>query len=121
MRESGAPVTEEEVNEFYTRGEKPVGGAAHLPRARSPHPQDPVMLTRITIEHCERARSHGVLYTELFWNWTGLKHFYGFEAGQAAIIEGLKIAEERFGIKGRLIPAIDREAPLRTPSNSWKK
>lgn len=110
VRESGAPVTQEQVNEFYTRGEKPVG-VLRIFRALEAHIlKDPAMLKRITVEHLKAAASHGVRYTELFWNWTGLKHFYSFADGQAAIIEGLKEGERLYGIKGRLIPAIDREA-----------
>ena len=110
VRESEAPVTEEEVNEFFTRGEKPVG-VLRIFRALEEHIlKKPEMLRRITVEHMASAREHGVRYIEFFWNWTGLKRHFSYEAGQRAIIEGLREGEARFGIVGRLIPSIDREA-----------
>lgn len=110
VRESEAPVTEEEVNEFFTRGEKPVG-VLRIFRALEAHIlKKPEMLRRITVEHMASARAHGVRYIEFFWNWTGLKRHFSYEAGQQAIIEGLREGEARYGIVGRLIPAVDREA-----------
>ena len=49
-------------------------------------------------------------YIELFWNWTGLKHFMTYAEGQDAIVAGLIEGEEKYGIVGRLVPSIDREA-----------
>lgn len=110
VRESNAPVTQAEIDEFFTRGEKPVG-VLRIFRALEAHIlTKPAMLKRITLEHLEAAASHGVRYIELFWNWTGLKHAMSYEAAQSAIVEGLREGEGRYGIVGRLVPAVDREA-----------
>lgn len=110
VRESNAPVTSEEITEFFTRGEKPVG-VLRIFRALEEHILvKPEYLKRITIEHIESVSKLGVKYIELFWNWTGLKRHYGFNEGAQAIVSGIHEARERFGVEARLIPAIDREA-----------
>lgn len=110
VRESNAPITEETVRSFYIRGEKPVG-VLHIFRTLEKEIlKFPSMLTRIAYEHLETAAAQGVHYTEIFWNWTGLKHAMGYQEAQDAILEGFDRAEKNFGIIARLIPAIDREA-----------
>ena len=110
VRLSGADVTETEIAGFYTRGDKPVGVLRIFRALEAKILKEPGYLKRITLEHMRRAASQGVRYIEFYWNWTGLKHFMTYEAAQAAIVEGLKEGEGLFGTKGRLVPAIDREA-----------
>lgn len=107
---SGSPVTEEEIQGFYTRGEKPVGVLRIFRALESSILTKPEYLKRITIEHMESVAKEGVRYIEFFWNWTGLKHSMTYEAAQSAIVEGLKEGETKCGVVGRLIPSIDREA-----------
>lgn len=107
---SGSPVTPDEIAEFYTRGDKPVGVLRIFRALETSILKDPAYLKRITVEHMERVATQGVRYIEFFWNWTGLKHFMTYEAAQTAIVEGLREGEAKFGVVGRLIPSIDREA-----------
>lgn len=110
VKASGAPVSQEEIDGFFTRGDKPVG-VLRIFRALEEHILiKPEMLTRITYEYLQDCKKHGIRYTEFFWNYTGLARHYTFEAAQAAIIEGIHQGEKDFGVIGRLIPSIDREA-----------
>lgn len=110
VKTSGAPVSQEEIDGFFTRGDKPVG-VLRIFRALEEHILiKPEMLTRITYEYLQDCKKHGIRYTEFFWNYTGLVRHYSFEAAQAAIIEGIHQGEKDFGVIGRLIPSIDREA-----------
>ena len=110
MKDSGAPISIEEIEGFYTRGEKPVGVLRIFRALETEILKKPEYLKRITVEHLERTAAQGVRYIELFWNWTGLKHFMTYPAAQDAIVEGLIEGEAKYGIVGRLVPAIDREA-----------
>ena len=106
VRLSGAPVTQEEIDGFFTRGDKPVG-VLRIFRALEAHILSrPEFLERIAYEHTVAVSRLGVRYIEYFWNSTGLKHFYSFDEGQKAIIRGLKRAEAECGTVGRLIPSI---------------
>ncbi len=110
VKTSGAPVSQEEIDGFFTRGDKPVG-VLRIFRALEEHILiKPEMLTRITYEYLQDCKKHGIRYTEFFWNYSGLARHYSFEAAQAAIIEGIHQGEKDFGVIGRLIPSIDREA-----------
>lgn len=110
VKASGAPVSQEEIDGFFTRRDKPVG-VLRIFRALEEHILiKPEMLTRITYEYLQDCKKHGIRYTEFFWNYTGLARHYSFEAAQAAIIEGIHQGEKDFGVIGRLIPSIDREA-----------
>lgn len=110
VKASGAPVSQEEIDGFFTRGDKPVG-VLRIFRALEEHILiKPEMLTRITYEYLQDCKKHGIRYTEFFWNYTGLARHYSFEVAQAAIIEGIHQGEKDFGVIGRLIPSIDREA-----------
>lgn len=110
VRDSGAPIPMAEIEGFYTRGEKPVGVLRIFRALESSILKKPEYLKRITLEHLERTAAQGVRYIELFWNWTGLKHFMTYAEGQDAIVAGLIEGEEKYGIVGRLVPSIDREA-----------
>ena len=110
VRDSGAPIPMAEIEGLYTRGEKPVGVLRIFRALESSILKKPEYLKRITLEHLERTAAQGVRYIELFWNWTGLKHFMTYAEGQDAIVAGLIEGEEKYGIVGRLVPSIDREA-----------
>lgn len=110
VKASGADVSQETIDEFYTRGEKPVGVLRIFRALESQILNKPEFLKRITLEHMKRVSEQGVRYIEFYWNWTGLKHFMSFEEAQKAIVEGLEEGEKQFGVVGRSIPAIDREA-----------
>ncbi len=109
VKESGALVTQEEIDGFFTRGDKPVG-VLRIFRALEEHILvKPQMLKRITYEYLADCKKHGIRYTEFFWNYTGLARHYSYADAQAAIIEGIHEGERDFGVIGRLIPSIDRE------------
>ena len=110
VRDSDAPISMAEIEGFYTRGEKPVGVLRIFRALESSILKKPEYLKRITLEHLERTAAQGVRYIELFWNWIGLKHFMTYAEGQDAIVAGLIEGEEKYGIVGRLVPSIDREA-----------
>ncbi|MFT3812498.1 MAG: adenosine deaminase [Acidovorax sp.] len=107
-----APLTAEEIDAFYTRGEKPVGVLRVL-RALDRHLiRAPGDLHRITYEYLQDARAHGVRYAEFFWNPTGTVRDsgIGYAAAQDAIVQAIRDAGRDLDIVGRLIPSIDREA-----------
>lgn len=111
---AGAPVplSEQEADAFYIRGEKPVGVLKAL-RALDAHllatPDD---LHRITYEYLQDAASHNVRHAEFFWNPTGTAKQSGipYPVALQAIVRAIKDARADHGIDGWLIPAIDREA-----------
>ena len=109
---AGNPVSREEIDAFYTRGEKPVGVLRVLRALDAQLIQGPTDLYRITYEYLEDVHSHGVRYTEFFWNPTGTVRVSGISYGsaQAAIVLAIRDALRDFGVIGRLIPSIDREA-----------
>ncbi len=112
VQRSQAPLTDEDVAGFYTRGKRPPGVLRVL-RALEQHlVRQPDDLHRLTVEYLEDAAAHGVRYSEFFWNPTGTARDGGvaYPAALAAIVRGIRDAESRFGIVGRLVPAIDREA-----------
>lgn len=107
---SKAPISQREINEFYTRGEKPVG-VLRIFRALEKHILiHAEYLERIAYEHTVRVAKHGVRYIEYYWNYTGLKNHYSYAQAQEAIHRGLERAYQETGILAHLIPAIDREA-----------
>lgn len=111
-RREKAPLSQEDIEAFYTRGEKPVGvlrvlralDAWLLRRADDLH--------RITYEYLQDAAAHNVQYAEFFWNPTGTARDSGipYPRAQEAILRAVADAQADFGITGRLVPAIDREA-----------
>ena len=67
----GAPLSAEEIEAFYTRGEKPVGVLRvlrALDRWLLTRPDD---FHRLAYEYLQDAASHHVRYAEFFWNPTG--------------------------------------------------
>ena len=105
-------LTREEIDGFYTRGERPKG-ILHVLRALDTELiRTPDDLYRITLEYLQDAAEHGVRYAEFFWNPTGTLLHSGMAYGdaQAAIVRAIDDAAQHHGILGRLIPSIDREA-----------
>lgn len=109
------PLSEQEVDAFYARGDKPVGVLKAL-RALDRHllatPDD---LYRITYEYLQDAAAHTVRHAEFFWNPTGTARDSGIACPVAlqAIVRAIADARSDHGIAGWLIPAIDREASPR--------
>jgi adenosine deaminase len=74
------------------------------------HPDD---LHRLAYEYLQDAAAHHVRYAEVFWNPTGTAQQSGvaYPEALAALCRAFADAQADCGIVGRLIPAIDREAP----------
>ena len=111
-RRAGAPLTEDEIEGFYTRGEKPVGVLRVLRALDAQLVRRPDDLHQLTLEYLEDAAAHHVRYGEFFWNPTGTVQTSGiaYRRAQDAIVRAIREAQTQFGITGRLIAAIDREA-----------
>ncbi|MBB3177694.1 adenosine deaminase [Variovorax sp. Sphag1AA] len=111
-RGAGKPLPDDEIEAFYTRGEKPVGVLRVLRALDSELVRSADDLHRLTLEYLEDAASHNVRYGEFFWNPTGTVHESGidYRMAQDAIVRAIHDAERQFGFTGRLIAAIDREA-----------
>jgi adenosine deaminase len=106
------PVSVEEVESFYVRGEKPIGVLRVLRALEQQLLQGPQDLYRLTLEYLQSAASHQVRYAELFWNPTGCARDAGIAYAPAidAMTQALVDAQAQWGIVGRIIPSIDREA-----------
>jgi adenosine deaminase len=109
---AGRPLTDEEIAGFYTRGEKPVGVLRVLRALDASLVRLPEDLYRLTFEYLEDAAAHSVRHAEFSWNPTGTVHVsrIPYRQAQDAIVQAIRDAQARFGIQGRLIGAIDREA-----------
>lgn len=109
---AGHPVSPQEIDAFYTRGEKPVGVLRVLRALDAELIRQPDDLYRITYEYLQDAYAHGVAWSEFFWNPTGTVRVSGiaYADAQDAIVRAIVDAEREIGIIGRLIPSIDREA-----------
>lgn len=107
-----APLTDGEITAFYTRGDKPVGVLRVLRALDEWLLQTPDDLHRITYEYLQSAAAHQVRYAEFFWNPTGTVQHSGmsYAQAQAGVVRAVHDAQRDFGIEGRLIAAIDREA-----------
>ena len=108
-----APLAREEIEAFYTRGEKPVGVLRVLRALDQWLLRTPDDLHRLAYEYLQDAAAHNVRYAEFFWNPTGTVQCSGMSYAQAqdAILAGARDAQRDCGIRGRLVPSIDREAP----------
>jgi len=102
-----------DINAFYTRGDKPVGVLRVLRALERSLLATPDDFHRLAYEYLQEAAAHQVRYAEFFWNPTGTAHVPGlsYPAVLAAIRRAIADAQADFGIVGRLVPAIDREAP----------
>ncbi len=111
VRRENFPLSLEEVESFYVRGEKPVGVLRVLRALDAVLIKSPADLYRLTLEYLEDASRHNVRYAEFFWNPTGTAHVSGIAYAPAvdAIAHAVRDAQTQFGIIGRIIPSIDRE------------
>ena len=109
---NGARTTEDEIDAFYVRGEKPVGVLAIFREQEAHILKTTEDFRQIAYEYLEDAAAHTVRYAEIYWNPTGNLHNTDLCYGelQAAVLAGMADAERDFGIKSNLIPSIDREA-----------
>ncbi len=107
-----APVATDEIDAFYTRGDKPVGVLRVLRALEAHILKSPDDLHRITYEYLQSVALHHVYYAEFFWNPTGAVRGAGmpYRAAQDAIVSAIRDAQRDMGVVGRLVPAIDREA-----------
>lgn len=106
-KEAGCPLSSTEIDEFYTRGSKPVGVLRIFRALDSDLIRKPEHLERITGEYLEDIAQHNVQYSEFFWNPTGtvrISHIPFVEA-QRAILSAM----EKSTVDSRLILSIDRE------------
>ncbi|ETW92323.1 MAG: adenosine deaminase, partial [Candidatus Entotheonella factor] len=104
--------TREAIEQFYVRGDKPVG-VLHIFRELETHIlADADDLYRIAYEYGESIAPHHVRYAEVFWNPTGTlqQTHLPYPELQGAILRGFSDAEHDFGVTCRLIPSIDRQA-----------
>lgn len=106
-REAGYPLSSLEIDEFYTRGSKPVGVLRIFRALDSILISKASHLERITSEYLQDIAGHNVNYAEFFWNPTGAVHtsHIPFPVAQNAIISAI----EGSSVEARLILAIDRE------------
>jgi len=107
-----APLSDDEIQAFYTRGEKPVGVLRVLRALDAWLLKSPADLHRLAYEYLQDAAAHNVRHAEFFWNPTGTARESGiaYPQAQAGILAAIDDAQRDFGITGRLVPSIDREA-----------
>ena len=120
VQRAKAPLALDEIEAFYTRGEKPVGVLRVLRALDEWLLQSPADLQRITYEYLQDAAAHNVRYAEFFWNPTGTVQCSGmsYATAQAAILAGVADAQKDCGIRGRLVPSIDRNSGLKTTAHA---
>ena len=109
-RAARAPLPDEEIAAFYTRGDKPVGVLRVLRALDRWLLRRPDDLHRIAYEYLQDAATHRVRWSEIFWNPTGTARDGGIAYPQAlaAIVRAMHDARADFGIESCLVPAIDR-------------
>jgi adenosine deaminase len=107
-----APLSREDVAQFYRRDGKPVGVLRVLRALESHLLLEPDDFHRLTYEYLEGAARETVRHAEFFWNPTATVRDIGlpYAEVQAAIVRGMSDARLDFGIHSLLIPAIDRES-----------
>ena len=110
--DADAPPSAADIEAFYTRGTQPVGVLRVLRTLERSLLATPADFHRLAHEYLEDAAAHNVRYAEFFWNPTGTAHVPGlsYSSVLAAIRRAIADAQADFGIVGRLVPAIDREA-----------
>ena len=105
-----APISAAQIDAWYTRARKPWPTNNVLRALDEYLVRDDHDLYRLAFEYLEDAARHGVRYAEFFWNPTAtVLAGISFASAQAAIVRAIHDAEARFGLIGRVIPAIDRE------------
>jgi adenine deaminase len=112
VRAAQAPIAVEEIDAFYTRGEKPVGVLRVLRALDQWLLCSPDDFYRIAYEYLQDAASQNVRHAEFFWNPTGTAQVSGLPYAQVlpALRRAMADAQTDLGIVSRLIPSIDREA-----------
>jgi adenosine deaminase len=115
VQRAGGVLSAQEIQAFYTRGEKPVGVLRVLRALETHLLQTPDDFYRLTLEYLQSAAQHAVRYAEFFWNPTGTAGVPGLSYAQVlpAFRRAIADAEQQWGIVGRLVPSIDREASPR--------
>lgn len=111
-----APLTRAEIDDFYDRDEEKPKSILRALRALDEHLlRSADDFYRITREYLEDASAHNVRYSEFFWNPTGTAKLskVPYRSALEGIVRGIRDAEKEYGIIGRLIPAVDREATPR--------
>ena len=113
VRRAGAAISDAEIDAFYTRGEKPVGVLRVLRALDAELIRTADDMHLLTYQYLQDASAHHVRYAEFFWNPTGTAQQSGLAYPDAlgGIVSAIADAQSDFGITGRLIAAIDREAP----------
>ncbi len=111
-RAAQAPISQDEIAAFYTRGEKPVGVLRVLRALDQWLLRSLDDFYRITYEYLRSAAAHGVRYAEFFWNPTGTAQVSGLAYAQVlpAMRRAMQDAQQDCGITSRMIASIDREA-----------
>lgn len=111
-RAAQAPISSEDIESFYTRGEKPVGVLRVLRALDQCLLRSPDDFHRLAYEYLQDAAKHNVRYAEFFWNPTGTAIVSGLSYADVlhALKRAMTDAEHDCGIISRLIPSIDREA-----------
>ena len=111
-RREKSQLSQADIEAFYVRGEKPVGVLRVLRALEQELLKTPADLYRLTIEYLQAAVSHRVRYAEFFWNPTGCARDAHIAYGPAvdAMSQAITDAQRQWGIEGRIIPSIDREA-----------
>lgn len=112
VRAAQAPIAIDDIEAFYTRGEKPVGVLRVLRALDQWLLRSPDDFYRIAYEYLQDAAAHNVRYAEFFWNPTGTAAVGGLAYAQVlpALRRAMADAQRDAGISARLIPSIDREA-----------
>jgi adenosine deaminase len=112
VKAAQAPISSEDIEAFYTRGEKPVGVLRVLRALDQYLLRSPDDFYRMAYEYLQEAASHNVRYAEFFWNPTGTAHVSHLAYAQVlpALKRAMADAQRDCCIISRLIPSIDREA-----------
>src|SRR6478609_8082052 len=107
VKRERAPLSDDEIQAFYTRGEKPVGVLRVLRALDAWLVKQPADLHRLAYEYLQDAAAHNVRYAEFFWNPTGTARESGiaYAQAQAGLLAAVEDAQRDFGITGRLVPS----------------
>ena len=104
VRRERAPISDAEIEAFYTRGEKPVGVLRVLRALDQDLIRSADDLHRLTYEYLQDAAAHSVRYAEFFWNPTGTAEVSGLPYARA--VEGIVRAKQD------RLPAVPRHRRL---------
>ena len=112
VRRERVPVSVNDIEAYYTRGDKPVGVLQVLRLLEERLLRSPDDLYRMTVEYLGAAAQHSIRHAEFFWNPTGTARAadINYKQGMQAIVRAMADAQHEHGITSLLIPSIDREA-----------